>query len=53
MWNTWLALVRFKPTPPAFKDSKNSCGPRGSSWKRSTIAWRSTLLVLPYRKGTS
>ena len=53
MWNTWLARVRLRPTPPAFNESRNSCGPRGSSWKRSTIAWRSLLRVPPCRKGTS
>jgi len=47
--------VRLSPPAPAFSDSKTTEGCRGDSpGKRSTIAWRSTLPVLPVEeKGTS
>ena len=51
-WNTWLAAVRLRPVPPAFKERMNSAGPR-RLWKRATISSRFFSGVPPCRKSTS
>src|SRR6266542_1878555 len=48
-WNTWLALVRFKPTPPARRDRMNTDGSRSGSWKAATSCSRLATLVPPCR----